>query len=284
MKVVTALPLAIERTPSTKVGLVPTMGYLHDGHASLIRRAREECDIVVLSIFVNPLQFGPNEDYDRYPRDPDRDLRVAEAHGVDIVFMPSVEVMYPRPTKTIVQVKGITDRLCGASRPGHFDGVATVVSKLFHIVKPDKAYFGQKDAQQIAVVRRMVEDLNMDIEIVACPTVREPDGLALSSRNVYLSPEERQEALVLNQALKMGEQLAQEDRPFGEIRSKMAEHIKTARTARIDYVEILTYPDLEPLPEDGCLSRLAPGEEMILALAVYIGSTRLIDNCIIKKQ
>jgi pantoate--beta-alanine ligase len=284
MKIVRTLPFPANRDPDRIVGLVPTMGYLHEGHVSLMRRAREECGVVVLSIFVNPLQFGPNEDYAAYPRDPERDLRIAADAGVDIVFMPDVGTMYPRPTLTTVQVKQVTDRLCGASRPGHFDGVATVVTKLFNIVKPDRAYFGQKDAQQVAVIRQMVFDLNIDVQIIAVPTVREPDGLALSSRNVYLSPQERKEAPVLYQALNLGEQQLRAGHSFGETRRRMAEHIRTAPCAVIDYVELLTYPRLEPLPEDGRLADLPEEESVILALAVKIGKTRLIDNKIVPAE
>jgi pantoate--beta-alanine ligase len=281
VKIVRTLPFPVEHNPAVTVGLVPTMGYLHDGHAALMRRAREECDVVVLSIFVNPLQFGPNEDYARYPRDPERDLRMAEAAGVDIVFMPDVETMYPQPPLTTVQVKHLTDRLCGASRPGHFEGVATVVTKLFNIVKPRRAYFGQKDAQQVAVIRQMVSDLNMDVDIVTVPIVREPDGLAMSSRNVYLSPEERKQAPVLFQALNLGEALLKEGRSFGETRRRMADHIRSAPNAAIDYVELLTYPRLAPLPEDGRLNDLPAEETVILALAVKFGHTRLIDNTLV---
>ncbi len=191
--------------PSLRVGFVPTMGFLHEGHASLLEAARRSCDIVVLSIFVNPLQFGPNEDFERYPRDEERDLAVAEQAGTDIVFLPQVAEMYPQPIKTMVSVREVTTRLCGASRPGHFDGVATVVAKLFHIVQPDAAFFGMKDAQQVAVIEQMVLDLNLPVEIVPCPTIREADGLAKSSRNVYLNEEERKQATVLSAALREAE-------------------------------------------------------------------------------
>lgn len=281
MQLVTTLPLRIERKPEQLVGLVPTMGFLHDGHASLIKRARVECDIVVLSIFVNPLQFGPNEDFGQYPRNTDRDLQIAEACGVDYVFMPAVEVMYPEQMKTTVSVSGVTDRLCGTSRPGHFDGVATIVSKLFNIVKPDKAYFGLKDAQQIAVIEQMVHDLNIDVDIVPCPILREADGLALSSRNVYLSPEERRDALVLVEALNLGEALLKDALTVKEVRERMTAHIQMVPSAHIDYVEILTYPNLEPLPEGDRLPQQNNKSAIIIALAVRIGKTRLIDNQII---
>lgn len=260
------------------VGFVPTMGYLHEGHASLLRRARQECGTVVLSIFVNPLQFGPNEDFERYPRDPERDLAVAEANGADVVFMPEVAEMYPQPIKTKVTVSGgLTDKLCGASRPGHFDGVATVVSKLLHIVQPDRAYFGMKDAQQVAVVERMTRDLNMDVTIVPCPIVRESDGLAMSSRNVYLSAEERKQALVLSEALSKAEGWLRECAGNIEgVKQKIVNHIRTAPLANIDYVEIVAYPELEPA------ANLPPAErkraQLLVALAVRFGRTRLIDN------
>lgn len=265
------------------VGFVPTLGFLHEGHASLLRKAREECSLVVLSIFVNPLQFGAGEDFDKYPRDTERDLRIAEKEGVDIVFMPELGEMYPRPIQTTVTVSGMTDLLCGASRPGHFDGVATVVSKLFNIVKPDRAYFGLKDAQQVAVIQKMVDDLNMDIKIVPCPTVREPDGLALSSRNVYLSPEERKEALVLQQALKEAEQLNEQHKTdFRELKELVIKRISTSPLADIDYVEVVSYPSFYTVDQ---IQKLEPGQQgdnqMLIAVAVRFGTTRLIDNRIL---
>lgn len=279
MKVVKTLPFIIEQRHKVTVGLVPTMGYLHEGHASLIRKARQECDIIVLSIFVNPLQFGPNEDFASYPRNTGRDLAIAEQYGVDIVFLPEVEVMYPRQIKTTVQVTGLTDRLCGASRPGHFDGVATVVSKLFHIIQPDKAYFGLKDAQQVAVISQMVEDLNMGVEIIPCPTLREEDGLAMSSRNVYLSQEERSDALILFKALELGEKLLLEHQSVKEAQVQMVQLIRQVSTAKIDYVDILTFPGLDPVDVE---ARLRSGGKFIIALAVRIGKTRLIDNRILQ--
>lgn len=279
MKVVKTLPFIIEQRHKVTVGLVPTMGYLHEGHASLIRKARQECDIIVLSIFVNPLQFGPNEDFASYPRNTGRDLAIAEQYGVDIVFLPEVEVMYPRQIKTTVQVTGLTDRLCGASRPGHFDGVATVVSKLFHIIQPDKAYFGLKDAQQVAVISQMVEDLNMGVEIIPCPTLREEDGLAMSSRNVYLSQKERSDALILFKALELGEKLLLEHQSVKEAQVQMVQLIRQVSTAKIDYVDILTFPGLDPVDVE---ARLRSGGKFIIALAVRIGKTRLIDNRILQ--
>lgn len=266
------------------VGFVPTMGYLHEGHASLLRRARAENDVVVLSVFVNPTQFGPNEDFDRYPRDEARDVQIAREHGVDFVFMPTVAEMYPeKPTVQVTVSGGLTDKLCGKSRPGHFDGVATVVTKLFQIVKPHRAYFGMKDAQQVAVIRKMCADLNIDVEIVPCPTVREPDGLALSSRNVYLSPEERRQALVLYRALeKAGDWLRLPGMTLEELRERVAAEIRTAPLAVIDYVELVTFPSL--LPADRLITGDTGDTELLLALAVKFGATRLIDNRLFSKE
>lgn len=262
----------------TPIGFVPTMGFLHDGHASLLRRAGEMCNTVVMSIFVNPLQFGPNEDYGSYPRDERRDLELAEREGADIVFIPSVEEMYPQPIRTQVAVSSLTTQLCGASRPGHFDGVTTVVSKLFNMVQPDYAFFGLKDAQQVAVLRRMVSDLNMNVKIVACPIVRESDGLALSSRNVYLSAEERRQALVLSRSLREVRQAMDEGgvRTVGDARRLITEVISSSPLAVIDYAEILTFPGLERLEEASLLTDA--GGDIIIALAVKFGRTRLIDN------
>ncbi|MEW9698952.1 pantoate--beta-alanine ligase [Paenibacillus sp. SI8] len=272
---------AFRRKSEHSVGFVPTMGYLHEGHASLLRKAREQNGLVVLSIFVNPLQFGPNEDFDKYPRNAERDLNVAEAEGVDIVFMPEVKEMYPSQVRTTVSVTGLTSRLCGASRPGHFDGVATVVSKLFHIVQPDQAYFGLKDAQQIAVIQQMVNDLNMPVEIVPCPILRESDGLAMSSRNVYLNDEERKQALVLSQALMKAKDYIQANANFtaASLYDLITRHIETASLAQIDYVEVLAYPTLEPFAMES--SPHAEHSSIIIALAVKFGKTRLIDNLII---
>ncbi|GGE11632.1 pantoate--beta-alanine ligase [Marinithermofilum abyssi] len=260
---------------SNAIGLVPTMGYLHEGHLSLIRRAKQECNTVVVSIFVNPLQFGPNEDFERYPRDLERDAQLAEEVGADLLFTPSAAEMYPRPIRTRVTVAGLTERLCGASRPGHFDGVTTVVSKLFHIVEPDRAYFGQKDAQQAAVIQQMVQDLNFPLEVIVCPTVREPDGLALSSRNVYLSEEERRQATVLFQSLQEAEKRWR-DGAFSsaaEMEAFIRDRIETQPLAVIDYVSVLRYPALE-LPED-------LHGPLIVAVAVFFGKTRLIDNVVL---
>jgi pantoate--beta-alanine ligase len=272
---------ARKQDASTLVGFVPTMGYLHEGHASLLKTAKEQSSLVVLSIFVNPLQFGPNEDFERYPRDTERDLALASNAGVDIVFLPSVEEMYPKEIRTTVSVNGLTERLCGGSRPGHFDGVATVVSKLFHIVEPDKAFFGLKDAQQVAVLTQMVSDLNMNVEIIPCPTLREPDGLAMSSRNVYLSEEGRKQALVLSQSLQLAQAYVNEHSGFSaaNVMELVSSHIKSASLAVIDYVELLEYPSLSPITE---VDRYQ--HSIIIALAVKFGSTRLIDNLIILQR
>lgn len=259
------------------IGFVPTMGYLHEGHASLMRRSALDNRFTVVSIFVNPMQFGPNEDFDKYPRNEERDLAIAEEQGVHVVFLPGVEDMYPKRPLTKVIVSGVTEKLCGASRPGHFDGVGLVVSKLFHLVQPDRAYFGMKDAQQVAVISQMVDDLNMPVEIVPCPIVREPDGLALSSRNVYLTAEQRQQAVVLSQALQLaGEKMKQEDVTREQIIELVTSKIKEASQAVIDYVELLQYPRLEePRPDMKLRESDAP---LLLAVAVKFGSTRLIDN------
>lgn len=261
------------------VGFMPTLGYMHKGHVSLIEKARQECDIVVVSIFVNPLQFGANEDFDKYPRDNERDCRLAGEAGADFVFIPSVAEMYPQPTRTKVIVSELTAVMCGASRPGHFDGVATVVTKLFQIVQPDRAYFGQKDAQQIAVIEQMVQDLNMPVHIVPCPTLREDDGLAMSSRNVYLSAEERKQALVLSQSLQLAEFLVADEQLTPEqLRDRIVAHIQSSPLAEIDYVDIRTYPSLQPI------DTFFPDEPVVIALAVKFGRTRLIDNTILHRR
>lgn len=268
------------QAPEERIGFVPTMGYLHEGHASLMRRAKEECGYTVLSVFVNPLQFGPNEDFDRYPRSAEQDIALAEASGIDLLLMPSVSEMYPAKPLTRVIVDSVTDRLCGASRPGHFDGVGLVVSKLFHIIAPHRAYFGMKDAQQVAVIKRMVDDLNMPVEIVPCDIVREADGLAMSSRNVYLTEEEREQAVVLSKSLQLAGDWVQEpgmtaDRLIGLVRTAIGE----APLAVIDYAELLTYPDLSPVEAQALLPD--DPQTLIIALAVKFGGTRLIDNRLI---
>lgn len=262
------------RTTNRTVGLVPTMGALHAGHISLVLVARAQCDVVAATIFVNPTQFGPNEDFSKYPRSFDEDCRLLEQESVDLLFAPTAEEMYPGGATTFVEVEGIGDRLDGVSRPGHFRGVATVVAKLFHIVGPDKAFFGQKDAAQAAVLRKMVCDLNFPLEIVVCPTVREPDGLALSSRNRYLSPSERQIALALPRALAEIERLAMK----GETQS--ASLIETGLQAlalepeiRLDYLKIV---DPRTLEDVGDLRQGA-----LVAVAAWVGPTRLIDNIVV---
>lgn len=257
------------------IGFVPTMGYLHEGHLELMRRARERCDTVLVSIFVNPTQFGPNEDFARYPRDLERDARMAERVGADAIFNPSVEEMYPAGYCTYVEVERMTDKLCGQSRPGHFRGVATVVTKLFNIVQPDYAYFGQKDAQQVLVIQKMAADLNMNLEVIAVPTVREEDGLAMSSRNVYLDPEQRQAALVLSRSLRKAQEAFRAgERDAKKIRQLVVDQIRSEPLAEIDYVEIYSHPGLEPLE-----TTEGPA---LLALAVKIGRTRLIDNIVLE--
>lgn len=265
---------AIRRALPGTWGFVPTMGYLHEGHLSLVRRARAENDHVAVSIFVNPTQFGPHEDYNRYPRDLERDLQLLAPLGVELVFAPPVEEMYPPGFQTWVVVEEVSRPLEGAARPGHFRGVATVVTKLFNILQPDRAYFGQKDAQQTVVIRRMVQDLNIPVEIVVCPTVREPDGLAMSSRNTYLSPEERQAATVLFRALQAAKARYEEgERDAERLRAVMREVIQAEPLARLDYVSVA---DPETLQE---LSRVE--DRALLSLAVYIGKTRLIDNILL---
>lgn len=262
------------RAKGHSIGFVPTMGYLHEGHLELMRRAREQCDTVVVSIFVNPTQFGPGEDLASYPRDLERDARMAEGVGADAIFNPGAEEIYPPGYCTYVDVERITEYLCGASRPGHFRGVATVVSKLFNIVKPDYAFFGQKDAQQVLIIKRMAADLNMEVEVVTVPTVRERDGLAMSSRNVYLEPEQRRAALVLSKSLnRASEEVRAGERNAAKIRQLVIDMIKAEPLADIDYVEIYSHPDLEPV-------EFIEGPAL-LALAVRMGRARLIDNIIL---
>ncbi len=254
------------------VGFVPTMGYLHEGHVSLIRCSKKDNDITVVSIFVNPIQFGENEDLDRYPRDLDRDIRICEKEGVDYVFYPSAGEMYPEGFSTFVEVEGITKRLCGAFRPGHFRGVTTVVNKLFNIVQPDRAYFGEKDYQQLKVIQKMVRDLNIDVEVKGCPLIREKDGLALSSRNKYLTPEERKSALAISRALFRAKQMFERGERDP---SKVVDEIKRIISSQplvkeIQYVEVVDPEDLTPK------KKLEKGD--VVAVAVFVGNTRLIDN------
>ena len=253
------------------IGFVPTMGYLHEGHGSLITKARENNDRVVVSIFVNPMQFGENEDLDSYPRDIDKDSAYVEELGGDLIFNPEPSEMYNDGFCSYVDMSVLTEELCGLSRPVHFRGVCTVVNKLFNIVQPDRAYFGQKDAQQLAIIKRMVKDLNMNLEIIGCPIVREEDGLAKSSRNTYLNAEERKAALVLNKSLKLGKELLDSGcRDANEVRKVIIENIEKEPLANIDYVKVvdgLTMQQVEKIEK-----------EVLVAIAVYIGKTRLIDN------
>jgi pantoate--beta-alanine ligase len=279
MQIITAImgmrPLADTlRREGKRIGFVPTMGFLHEGHLALMRRARQENDIVVASIFVNPVQFGPNEDLDRYPRDAEGDRAKCVTAGVDILFMPTASEMYPEKPSVFVTVEGISDVLEGAIRPGHFRGVATVVAKLFNIVKPHKAYFGQKDFQQCTVIKRMVIGLDLDVEVIVLPTVRETDGLAMSSRNSYLDPGQRQKATCLFRALRLGEELVKNGvREPETIKQKMRAILVQEKGVEIDYVEVAD-PD-----------RLAPLERLegrtVLLLAVRLGGIRLIDNLLI---
>jgi pantoate--beta-alanine ligase len=259
------------------LGFVPTMGYLHEGHLTLVRQAKAENASVAVSIFVNPTQFGPKEDFKQYPRDPDRDLALLEREGTDLVFMPPVEEIYPPDFNSWVEVGRLAERLEGASRPGHFRGVATVVARLFDLVKPDRAYFGQKDAQQLIVIKRMVADLALNLEVVAVPTVREPDGLAMSSRNTYLNPEERKQATVLYQALTLARRLCDEGEGDGRaIRRKMADLIKKEPLAQIDYISIADAVTLEELD--------VVKPPALVSMAVRIGETRLIDNVVVGQR
>lgn len=258
------------------IGLVPTMGFLHEGHASLIKKAREQNDRVIVSDFVNPTQFGPNEDLEQYPRDFDADCKLCEEIGADLIFHPTPEEMYGKDHYTKVHVDTLTAGLCGAVRPVHFDGVCTVVTKLFHIAEADRAYFGQKDAQQLAVVRRMVHDLNYNIEIVGCPIIREEDGLAKSSRNTYLSADERKAAVILSASLKEAKAAIDAgEKDLGKITALITEKIKTEPLAKIDYVSAVDFNILQP-------KQRLDGEETLIAIAVYIGKVRLIDNIIVK--
>ena len=257
------------------VGFVPTMGYLHEGHKSLMDVARKGNDKVVVSIFVNPMQFGPTEDLATYPRDLDHDAALCESAGVDLIFHPEAEEMYEKDFCSFVDMTGLTEGLCGKTRPIHFRGVCTVVNKLFNIVTPDHAYFGQKDGQQLAVIKRMVRDLNMDIEIVGCPIVREEDGLAKSSRNTYLSSEERKAALILSKTVALGKEFAKTEKDANKVVEAMKKNIETEPLAKIDYVEAVDALSMAPVEklEGACM----------LAMAVYIGKTRLIDNTLINE-
>ena len=257
------------------VGFVPTMGYLHEGHKSLMQAARANNDRVVVSVFVNPMQFGPNEDLESYPRDFEKDSALCESVGVDLIFHPEPEEMYADGFCSYVDMNGLTGELCGKSRPIHFRGVQTVVLKFFNIVKPDRAYFGQKDAQQLAVIRRMVKDLNVDTEIVGCPIVREADGLAKSSRNTYLNPDERKAALILSRSLKLGRELIENgETDSNAVIKAITDSINTEPLAKIDYVDVVDFDTITPVDRIG--------KSVLVAIAVYIGKTRLIDNFIIE--
>jgi pantoate--beta-alanine ligase len=259
------------RREGSRIGFVPTMGYLHEGHLSLVRESKARTDVTVVSIFVNPTQFGPGEDFKKYPRDLEKDAAYLQAAGVDALFHPDAAEIYPTGYRTSVEVEGLQDRLCGRSRPGHFRGVATVVLKLFDIVGPDRAFFGAKDAQQVLIIRRMAADLDLDVEVVTCPLVREPDGLALSSRNAYLGPAERKAALVLSTGLRWAEKaVAAGERDAGRLVAGIRSIIEAEPLARIDYVEAVDPESLEPVA--------GLGGDVLVALAVFFGSTRLIDN------
>lgn len=263
------------RRAGKRIGLVPTMGALHEGHLSLVRIARTHSDFVIVSIFVNPLQFGPTEDLAKYPRTLERDKGMLAKEGVDLVYAPTVDEMYPNPALTYVNVEGLSDRLDGASRPGHFRGVTTVVSKLFHILEPDVAVFGQKDAAQLTIIRRMVRDLNFPVEIVAAPIVREADGLAMSSRNAYLDPQQRKQALVLSQSLARVQELFNRgERSTAKLIAAGKAVFADEPAARIDYFSIVNPESLEPVEE--ILG------EILVAVAAYVGTTRLIDNLVLK--
>jgi len=263
------------RSRGAHLGLVPTMGALHEGHLSLVRAARERSDLVAASIFVNPTQFGPNEDFAKYPRALESDCALLEREGVELVFAPSVEEMYPQGAVSWVVVGGLSERLCGKSRPGHFRGVTTVVAKLFHIVEPDLAFFGQKDAAQVAIIRRMVRDLNMPVTIEVCPIVREPDGLAISSRNAYLSPQERQSALVLYRSLMRVQKLFESgERNSARLVAAAKQVFAGEPAVRLDYIEVVDPETLEP---ETAVTRRA-----LMAVAALVGQTRLIDNILLE--
>jgi pantoate--beta-alanine ligase len=265
------------RRGGKRLGFVPTMGALHEGHLSLVRAARASCDAVAASIFVNPMQFGPNEDLAKYPRSFERDRELLAKEGVELLFAPSVEEMYPAGAVTWVTVEGLSSKLDGRSRPGHFRGVTTVVAKLFHIVEPDAAFFGQKDAAQVAIVRRMARDLNLPVEIVACPIVREPDGLAMSSRNAYLDPQQRKQALVLHRGLLQVKKSWEEgEREAGKLLTVGRDELSAEKSVRLDYLEIVDPDSLVPV------ENTAGGA--LVAVAAFVGLTRLIDNLVLPRS
>ncbi len=265
------------RTEGLSVGLVPTMGFLHEGHKSLIDSSVKDNDRTVVSVFVNPMQFGPSEDLANYPRDLDADAELCASAGADLIFNPEPEEMYADGFCSFVDMIGPTAELCGKSRPIHFRGVCTVVSKLFNIVQPDRAYFGQKDAQQLAVIKRMVTDLNIPVEIIGCPIIREADGLAKSSRNTYLNEEERKAALILSKTIFMGQELVKNGlTDAAELISRMKENIETEPLAKIDYVDVVNFDDVS--------RKDTIGDNTLVAMAVYVGKARLLDNFIIEKK
>lgn len=274
IRTINAMHAQLNTIKTKQIGFVPTMGFLHEGHLSLVEEAKAENDIVVMSIFVNPLQFGPNEDFDRYPRNEEQDAKIAEETGVDILFIPDVTEMYPEEMGIKMTIDKGTNVLCGKSRPGHFDGVITVLTKLFHIVEPTKAYFGLKDAQQFSVVHTLVKELNFPVTLVGLPTVRENDGLAKSSRNVYLSPEEREQAISLYNSLKLGQKILVDGmkNPVTMIKG-VRDYLTSTTTGTIDYVELLSFPNLEEVSD--------VKETIILAVAVQYERARLIDNIIL---
>ena len=265
------------RFKGRSLSFVPTMGFLHAGHLSLMRLAREKADVLVVSIFVNPAQFEPGEDFDRYPRDIEQDERLCEQNHVDILFYPEKDLMYPADFMTFIITENLSTRLCGKTRPVHFRGVTTIVAKLFNIVKPHFVVFGQKDAQQALILRRMVIDLNIDLELIIAPIIREPDGLAMSSRNQYLNKDERQDALFLNRALTIAEKIITSgEKNSKTIKSEMMKIIHSAPLVNLDYIEIVDYNSLEPVDRIG--------KDTLIAIAARIGNTRLIDNIIVQKR
>ena len=265
------------RHEDKRLGFVPTMGALHEGHLSLVRAAKAQSDLVAVSIFVNPTQFGPREDLAQYPRPFERDCELLKKEGVDFLFAPSAEDMYPKGSVTWVEVEGLSQKLCGQSRPGHFRGVTTVVSKLFHVIEPDLAFFGQKDAAQAAIIRRMVRDLNFPVEIVVCPIVREPDGLAMSSRNAYLSPQERKSALVLSRALtEIQSRFERGEHTAARLIDAGKQVLAREPGARLDYLEIVDPDTLEPVEE--------VTNTVLVAVAAFVGNTRIIDNILLSPK
>lgn len=275
VQTINELKQIIDKNKGKTIGFVPTMGYLHEGHQALLNKARVANDLVVASIFVNPAQFGPNEDLDRYPRDIERDTQLATDAGVDVLFIPSTEEMYPFESGITIQVGELSTKLCGESRPGHFDGVLKVITKLFHLIQPTKAYFGQKDAQQLAIIETFVNAYNFPVQIVRVSTVRETDGLAKSSRNVFLSEQERTEAVHLYKALQLAKVTWEQTNDLKAAITKGKEHIKSNTSGKIDYLEALSYPSLKPVTSETT--------EVLFATAVFFEKARLIDNILIEK-